>query len=145
MMNLFKFPKVTSRHKLCKCVTVWHSDVTKSRKRRDYWRGISGAVFSVGEDFVCLTFKIFYLHKNRKHWREGKKKSTTCVLQCPIQTNVIWLQKCVALNAGQWMMCEEGQCVSQSLSSVFFYAKWKVKRLRCYKIRSNTNIHPQIY
>ena len=48
LVNLISFHEY--RRKLYKCVSCWRSDVRKTQTlRRDYWRGVSGAAFSVGE------------------------------------------------------------------------------------------------
>ena len=51
---LNKLPKLSARHKSCGCVTLTECDVTKLlNQRRDYWRDVPGAVFSVGERSFC--------------------------------------------------------------------------------------------
>ena len=47
---------LAARHKLCQCVTLWLSEL-----KGDYWRGVSGAVFSAGEgSFCCYNANIIY-------------------------------------------------------------------------------------
>ena len=58
------------------CYTIMQCDVTKSWEYRgNYWRGVSGAVFSVGEtqNLTFLTFEMFYMRRDIKTLTEWKK------------------------------------------------------------------------
>ena len=86
VLNQVSRPNLATQNKWCKWLTWWHCAMSQSPriKGRGCWRGVSGAVFSVGEQsfhwcglLTFWTFKIFYMHSNLnktlKEWKTIKK------------------------------------------------------------------------
>ena len=118
---------------------VWHGVVTycsvmSQSPRNNTWPSVSGAVFSEERSFcwqtlTFLTFKIFYMHKNKyKTVKERKKKDSGCLHQskliwCHIfpNRNRKWATKHKKSNNKKF---REGRCSSQVVLRTREWPMW---------------------